>query len=468
MKTLVRTTASIGSTELILAILAVARNKYLAMAIGPAGIGMYSLVNSFFSTVGVFAGTWIANGTTKYISEYRDEGKIGETNRTYSLSTGLVSGLGLVLTGILVLGNSGFRAGFLSGEVTKSYYILFAAGFFWMNLGTVFLAVLQGMMEVRSVIKARILNSVVDLGLIFILIYLFNMFGFFLSAALSSLWGAVVFSYYIRTRCRLQFEWTSPTGAVASKLLRFGGVTLFLALINLGSQYVQRVMVMRKMGMDAVGIFQAGISLMEYIGLFNRGSTFYFLPKMSQKLTDLERTDQIEKYLFVCISICAPICVGVILFGEWGTKMLYSDRFVSLSGSLFWFMLAALLSAVGVAFQLALVGSARLGMHTVSVIAIHTTWVLIPYLWLEKYGISSLAMGLVGGAMVGIVLNYLYLYRFIRLRLSGRCVYLFVVALSGLLISKEFANSGICWRLGIFGALGGAMLCSILKLKDVR
>lgn len=465
MKKLVETTAAIGVTEVILVAVAIVRNKYIAVTIGPEGFGIYSLLNSFFQMVGVFAGTWMAAGTTKYISEYYNSEKAEETNQTFTFSVATTFGLGIILTTLLIVGQPQLRERFLSPEIAKSYYLLFAAGFVWMNLRPVFLSVLQGLMQVKEVVQARILISVVDLLLILVLVYLFQLLGFFVSLLLSAIWAAVLLFYFVRSRGRLSFKRVSLKDTVAKKLMAFGGINLFLALINLGSQYLQRILIVQKMDINSVGIFQAGVALMAYVGLVNRGSAFYFLPKMSEIMSDKERAIHIDNYLFFILLMSIPICSTAILFGDWGIQLLYSDRFLPLVPCLFWFVLAQFFSNIGSAFQLTLVGTVRLGMHTISVIAIHSLWVLVPFLWLQKYGIGSLGMGFVAGGVAGMLLNFVYLRYRIRLRLSNRNIYLFILAVGGFIFSKIHVDAQIIWRIVILAVIATATL-SFINLKE--
>ena len=103
MKNLVKTTAAIGLTEVLLMFVALARNKYLAVTIGPEGFGIYGLLSSFFMMIAVFAGTWMATGTIKYTSEYQAKGDKESLNSVFSFSTIIVTSIGVFLTIILII-----------------------------------------------------------------------------------------------------------------------------------------------------------------------------------------------------------------------------------------------------------------------------------------------------------------------------------------------------------------------------
>jgi len=448
MRALLQTTAVIGTTEILLMGVALARNKYLAVTIGPEGFGIYGLLNSFFMMMAVFAGTWMATGTTKYVAEYHAAGDQESANKVFTFSVATTAGIALLLTAILVVERKCFLAQFLSEDVKENYYLIFCFAFVALNLRPVLLAVLQGMRRVREVVISRWSIAGLDLIFVVILVLLFGLAGFFVSLLLSACWAVVVMIWAVQRKDGLQLKKISCREPVIRLLLSFGGVNLFLALINLGSQYLQRVIVLLNMDILSVGLFQAGVALMGYLGVVNRGTMFYYFPKMSELIDNNVRNQKINEYLRFLLIISIPLSVLAILFGRLAISILYSSAFDALSSVFFWFVIGKFLNSVGGAFQMAIVGMARLKMHTASSIVIHSLWVIVPFLLVKKYGIGALGMGFVAGGIAGPILNYFYLRRCIDLRLSGRVIRLFAVAaltLTGTIILKDTI---ILWRIG--------------------
>jgi len=465
MKTLLKTTAAIGTTEVLLMGVALARNKYLAVTIGPEGFGIYGLLSSFFMMMAVFAGTWMATGTTKYVAEYHAAGDHEAANKVFTFSVVTTVGIALLLTAILIVGRKWFLVQFLSGCIKENYYLIFCFAFVAMNLRPVLLAVLQGMRRVREVVISRWSIAGLDLILVVILVLLFGLTGFFVSLLLSAFWAVGVMIWAVQRKDGLQLRRVSCRKPVIRLLLSFGSVNLFLALINLGSQYLQRVIVLLNMDISSVGLFQAGVALMGYLGVVNRGTMFYYFPKMSELMDNNLRNQKMNEYLRFILMISIPLSVLAILFGRLAISILYSSAFDALSSVFFWFVIGQFLNSVGGAFQMAIVGMARLKMHTVSTVAIHSLWVIVPFLLVKKYGIGALGMGFIAGGIAGPLMNYFYLRRRIDLRFSGRVVRLFGVAaltLTGAIILKDTI---LLWRV-VWAIISCSLIGTLVSYEE--
>lgn len=440
MKTLLKTTVAISITEGILMVVLLIKNKYLAVTIGPEGFGIYGILNSFFMMIAVFSGTWIATGTTKYLAEYHAKGDRDNTNLIFTFSVIVTAGTGLLLTLILISGRRWFIDQLLSEDIKESYYLLFAAAFVAMNFRPVLLAVLQGLRRVREVIISRSSLVVLDLVLVVILVWQFGLTGFFLGILLSAFWAAGVLFWASMQKEGVQFRripWKDP---VIQLLLSFGGINFFLALVNLGSQYLQRAIVLKNMNISSVGLFHAGVALMTCLGVVSRGANFYFFPKMSEAMDNDLRNIKINEYLRFMLMVSIPLSVLAIVFGPLAILLMYSSAFVPLSSVFFWFVIGQFLIMVGSAFQSSVVGMARLKIHTVATITIHSLWVIMPLLLVRKYGIGALGMGFVAGGIAGPLINGFYLRRHINLKLSPRVIKLFgiaVLTLAGAVIIQE-------------------------------
>ena len=97
MKQLIKTTTGIGATEIVLVLVAIVKNKYLALTIGVDGLGIFGLVQSFFNIFIIFAGYWLATGVTKYTSEFYKKNDILENRKIFSFSISITLLISLFL-----------------------------------------------------------------------------------------------------------------------------------------------------------------------------------------------------------------------------------------------------------------------------------------------------------------------------------------------------------------------------------
>jgi len=440
MRALLKTTAAIGSTEVLLMFVALARNKYLAVTIGPVGFGIFGLLNSFFMMIAVFAGTWMVTGTIKYISEYHGKNDKDSLNSIFSISTIIVGGISIFLTIILVIWRKWFINTFLSSDVNEIYYLIFCAAFIGISIRPVLLGVLQGSRRVREVVISRWGIAVLNLLFTLILVWFLGLTGFFLSLLADVIFAVCILYWGIKRKDGLRlktFSWQEP---IIRLLLSFGSVNLMLAAVNLGGQYLQRFIIMHNMDIASVGLFQAAVSLIGYLGIVNRGADFYFFPKMSEVMDNRHRCQKINEYLRFMLMFIIPISVMAILFGKWAILILYSSEFTPLSSVFFLFVIGQFLASVGGVFQSTIVGMAKLKMHATSCIIMHSLSVAVSVLLIGNYGIGALGIGSILGGLSGGFLNWLYLRNRIGLRFNHNVIQLFLIAavtLIGSILSSD-------------------------------
>lgn len=430
MKKLINSTVAIGFSEIILLFVGLARNKYLAINIGPEGFGMYSMLNSFFALASAFAGTWIATGTTKYIAQFalNNNGEIKNKIFQYSFFVTLL--LSALLAVTLGLYNEFFIKLFISDEIEKKYYFIFLASFCWMNLRQILLATLQGVSAVECVVKSRYYIALVEVISIFILVRYLGLAGFFLSIWLTSIVAVVIMSFFVINRCKFKLlsnEIIENEKQYFIDLLLFGGNNFLTTIINLGSVYLQRYFILVSLGVNSVGIFQAGISIMNYLSFLNKGSLFHLLPTMSREISDEVRSTKLNEYLLLISITSIPICVVSILYANDIIGILFSDKFQLLNYTLYQFIISQMVIMVSSAFQLTIVGMGKLSIHFLSVVVMHGTWVAVPAIYSKEYGVSAAILGMIAGAFFGGVIYYKSLCKIINFTLSKRVVLVTIV-----------------------------------------
>jgi PST family polysaccharide transporter len=468
MKNLVKNTAAISTTEFLLIFVAIIRNKYLAVNIGPEGFGIYGLLTSFFGMISIFAGTWLGAGTTKYIAEYSGKDDDKKKNQIFTFTFFFVSIICVFLTIVLVVFRKFFISHFLSKDVLESYYLLFAAGFIGMNLQTILLSILQGVLQVKMVVKSRILISIVDVLLIISLVYLFHLLGFFIGILISSLFAAGILYFYVYKECGFRFTKFSFKEDIVKKMMSFGGVSLLTGSINLGSVYLQRFILVQRMGISSVGIFQAGYAIMNHIGLVNRGSSFHLFPTMSREMENVNRVKQLNEYLTFILLVTIPISVAAILFGKIAIQILYSSEFLPLSSYFFWFILAQFVIIIMTSFQTTVIGMAKLKIHTFAVFVIHSLWVVVPFFLIGKYGIASLPIGILVGQVLGGVIYLGYLWKNIDFRFSKRVNILLAFGMIAIILSILYRNISIIWQIIFILAVIGATISFLNRAERIK
>jgi O-antigen/teichoic acid export membrane protein len=435
LKQLIKTSSYIGATEIILIIVAVIKNKYLAVTLGPEGLGIYGLLHSFFSLFSVFSGMWLASGATKYISEYFNKHDIRKVNAIFFFSIFTTLILSVILSISFILLKVLITDTFLSDEVLPIYFMLYSVAFIALSMRPVLLALLQGLYKVKSVVFARLSSSVIEVAIIIIFVYFFNITGFFLSLLISSFVSIIIFLRQFRSDGIILLKYISlQKDSIYQSLLNFGFINIFLGIVGLGAQYLQRYIIVKNLGIENVGLFQAAIGIMSYMGIAQRGAVFHLFPRMSEELKDKDRQLEINDYLFFTFMISFPIALFTILFGNNVISVLYSKDFSVLNDILIFFVLSSFINNAVVGFQYVLTGMAKLKTHLVFVIVASASWIIVAYYYIDSMYLGALGLGLVVGSSIGLVLYYGYLAISINLTVLLRNKLIFILGVILLII----------------------------------
>ena len=437
MKKLLQTTATITTTEIVLIIVALIKNKYLALSIGPEGFGIYGLLLSFFNLAAVFSGTWLSTGATKYMSEYSAQNDDPSTQKVYSFTIGVSSIIAVSMTIVMFLASTQIREIFLSPDVLSIYFLLFAAAFIGNSLRPVFLSILQGLRKIRIVVYSRILIAIFEIISIITLVYFLDLMGFMIGVFISSVFSVIIFGInFKKLGYRVSFKYILVDD-VSIKLLKFGGVNIFLAFGNLGAQYLQRKIILLNMDIISVGLLQAAVSIRNYSDVVGRGSGFYFLPRMSERINKSDRVREINDYMYFSIVTYFIIGMSLLLFKNEIVTILLSAEFVAVSSVLGWFIIAELLHNMERPLGQAIIGMAALRTHTANTIFVFLSWIIVPIIYAPSFGIKSIALGSIAGSVFSMFNSGIKLRREINYIYSIRNIVIGLISL----ISLVYASS---------------------------
>jgi O-antigen/teichoic acid export membrane protein len=464
LKALIKSTAAFGSTELALTIVAFIKNKYLAVAIGTDGFGIYSLLTSFFDFFILFAGGWLATPTMKYISEFRgkkDHSNIQESiNFSFSLS--FYSSIVFV---ILFFAFSGFFiANFLSSEIAFEYYALFAASFLGTCLSNIMQAYFQGMLMVKETVFRRILIRIFDLVSIVLLVLLFNLLGFFINILLVSIFGFFIFFWQIKKyRPRLVFP--DFKNEINRKIISFACVNFFLSFFDMLSLYLQRLLITRYVNISALGLYRAAIVLNNYLGLVSRSSQFYYFSSMAEDISSIERNKRLDDYLKMVVLSSILTFIPLILFSDIIIPFLFSGNFISLSPILYVFIIAQYLLGVQLGIQAIIVGLVRLKIYAIVTLLAYFLMVAIPYFLLKKIGIISLGIAAIVASFEQIVILSIYLNKRDNVRFSNYSSFLIFTGLLLVTLSILISRFFISWRI-LFCSFNTILVFFLMTSED--
>ncbi|MCU7521146.1 MAG: oligosaccharide flippase family protein [Ignavibacteria bacterium] len=445
MKDILKSSTYVGLTEALLIIVTIIKNKFIAIHIGPEGFGAVNLLASFFSIATVFSTTWLTTGLVKYISEYNSDDNKKYLAEIYNFALVFTFAISFIIVVLIFIFSDYVRNNFLSPEILYNYFFLYNISFIATSLNSTFSSALQGFIIIKKAVYLRVVNAIISLVLVIALILLYDTLGYFISILISAFVSVILYKLELDKLIKMRVSVPNLKSPANKKLFKYGGVSIFTGFLNFICQYAQRLIIISYANLSTLGLYSAVNSLVTYIGLANKGATYYYLPKMSQTLPLAERNALLNDFIKFSLYSTFPFVIISILFGQEFLLVLYSKKFVSVSGVFGYFVFAQYLIVLLTCFQSILIGQAYLKPLIFTSLVTQLLWILLPYLLYKRIGLTSLAIGFILSSTFEIVFSAIYLKIKIGLITSRKNIVIFIssVIISLATIKMIYLSFGI-------------------------
>lgn len=330
-------------------IIRIVRSKFVALFIGPTGLGISSLLQSTTDLISAATNVGLKTSGVKAVSAANaehDRETIARTIvalRRLVLLTGIVGAAICALLSPLWSQSSFHNADFIIAFVIVSLTILFDQ----LNNGEIVL--LQGMQRKRFLARVNIIGQTLGLVLTIPLYYFFRLKAIPWVLAFSSVLTFIITRVYTRKVELLPVKVTfRETFIIGRDMIKLGIFLSFQLVLSYLSTFLLRSIVSKWGGLDDVGLYSAGIAIVNvYLGLvFAAISTDYF-PRLAATKSINELGGVISRQAIISILLFFPIVVAFIIFIKPVILLLYSEKFIPIESMLYWAIGATIVKALG-------------------------------------------------------------------------------------------------------------------------
>ena len=390
----------IGALQLLGGLAFFVRTKVGALVLGPAGVGVVSLVEQFVQLILQLSAFAIPFAAIKILSKAHSE-SAEAFKAVYAVLLRLLlilGGIGAAVGIVLVI----FQPGWVRTPIT-AYSPLVAIGLlavpamilhgFFRNVPA---AAMQPMTSALwDTITAGVMATTVTVGILF-----FREVGYFVGM----LTGAVTVSasYYLYFARCFGLSMTRPVGSAYSLVknnlpfVKLSFTSYLLAFVTPLALLVVRTTVLEHLGEATAGFLQAliGISLAINL-LLNPLNGLLLTPLVNRKIPEGEKQLNAATFHKKLLLAVAIVSLPVILFPDVAVIVLYSLQFQEAAHVLYWFVLSqAMQQVVGVYLALMIGLDLLIAYGAVMVVApianAALAIVLVPRLGLAGAGIAAL------------------------------------------------------------------------------
>ena len=360
-----KATSLFGGVQVFNIVISIIRSKFIAVLLGPAGMGIAGLLTSTTGLVSVLTNFGLGTSAVKDIAVANETGNKNRIATVVTVFRRLVWITGL-LGSVITLVLSPLLSQITFGN--KEYTLAFA----WISITLLFnqLAsgqgvLLQGMQKHKYLARANMTGSVLGLLVSLPLYYYWRIEGIVPAIILSSLFSIVITWYFAAKVKIIKVDVTRQETILEGKgMVRMGFMLSLSGMVTIGASYLIRVFISNSGGVEDVGLYNAGFSIIStYVGLvFTAMGTDYY-PRLSGVAHDNKQAALlINQQAEVAILILAPILSVFLIFINLVVIVLYSTKFTPVNEMISWAALGMYFKAGSwsVAFILLAKGASKL------------------------------------------------------------------------------------------------------------
>lgn len=336
---IMKTTSIFGGVQVFQIITGIIRSKFIAVLLGPLGMGISGLLTSTTGFVAALTNFGLSTSAVKDIAAAHSTGNetrlaiVAKVFKRWVWVTGL---LGTVLTAALspwlseiAFGNRDYTFAFIWISITLLLNQISAGHG----------VLLRGMRKISYLAQSGISGSALGLFTTIPLYYYYGIKGIVPGIILTAITSLLLTWYYSRKLdIKPVYVTKARTLAVGKEMLKMGFMISLSGLITLGASYIVRIFISRTGGVDQVGLYNAGFAIINtYVGMvFTAMGTDYY-PRLSEvAYSNKESRKVINQQAEIALLILAPIIIIFLVFINWVVIILYSTQFLPVTAMIYW------------------------------------------------------------------------------------------------------------------------------------
>jgi len=417
---ILKSSALIGGSSMLNIIIGIIRTKAMAMLLGPSGVGLMGLYGSITDLTISVAGMGINSSGVRQIAEAVGSDDTERIARTAAVLRRISILLG-VLGAVFLIGFSGplSKLTFGNDQHATAVALLSIAVFF--NLVSAGQgALIQGMRRISDLAKMSVLGALFGTLISIPTVYFLREEGVVISLVLVAAMTLLTSWWYSRKiQTQMHTVSASQVGQEAAALLKLGFAFMVSGLLMTGAAYAVRLIVVRKVGFDAAGLYQSAWALGGlYIGFILQAMGADFYPRLAAIAKDNPECNRVvNEQAHVSMLLAGPGIIATLTFAPLVIALFYTPKFEGAVEILRWLCLGMILRVISWPMGFIIVVKNVQNLLIFSELA----WTVV-YLGLAWVCVSSFGLKGAGIAFFGSYVFHAFMIYAIVRRLSGfRC-----------------------------------------------
>ena len=326
-----KTTFLFGFVQVFKAVIAIVKNKLVALLIGPEGMGMLGIFSSTIQMIQTGAGLGINQSAVRDVAEAKGSGNHERMSKIIKVTNRVVIFTGLL--GCLVnLILSHYLSVWTLGDTTYTISYCFLALVVALNIiNEGKQALLKGTRHLRALAYASMIGTVVGLVTAVPLYYFFGKEGIVPELLIASILALVVSQYFVNKILAEKIELSiKETFRESKPMVKMGVALMFVTLLQTITSFAINAFIRSRGGLSDVGYFSAGSNILNsYFGMIITALMTDYYPRISAVNHDnVEIQNELNKQTMVSVVLCCPLIVLFIALMPLFVTILYSEEFM--------------------------------------------------------------------------------------------------------------------------------------------
>jgi PST family polysaccharide transporter len=329
---ILRSSALMGGAQVATLGAGFLRTKVIALVLGPAGVGLAGLFNTYSGSISAFSGWGLGTSGVRLVAGATAEEK-PKTQAAVRRMGWLLSLIGLALSVLLFWPATWLTFG--ANDYVLEMAIVALAVPCLIASGT-WSALLQADGRVESVAKVQIAGALVGTVLGLPLVYLYGTIGVALGILLAAVMPSALLWRAARVHCVPQAQECVERQHLDT-LVKIGGALMVVGWASQLSTYVVRMAIVRIEGIEAAGLYQAAFAIAGSLpGFVFAAMGADFFPRVASTKSEEDALKATEKQIIIGVILASPLIGIILLFDREILALLFTKSFESAALPMMW------------------------------------------------------------------------------------------------------------------------------------
>ena len=464
---IVTSSALIGGSSILNIAIGTVRTKVMALLLGPAGFGLFGVYWSISNVCECLAGMGINSSGVRQIahaSDPPDDDQLAQTAFVLRRLSIVLAVLGAALLAVFSRQVSSFTFGnsrFSGSVALLSLAVLFQVVSYAQG------ALIQGMRRIRDLAMMGVIGAFAGTVIGIPLVWFLREGGIVPSIVAVSLASLCASWWYSR---KIQFQTLRLTSLQvrqeASALLKLGSAFMSSYLMGVGASYVIRIILLRRFGLEAAGLYQSAWTIGGlYAGfvLDAMGADFY--PRLTAASRDNTLSNRlINDQIHAGLLVAGPGVIATLTLAPVVLALFYSVKFVPGVALLRWISLGTIMQVATWPMGYLILAKGKQALYFWTELAKEAISISLAWECVRVMGVNGAGVAFAGtNVLYGIVLSVIA-YRVSGYRPSGTNVRTGLYLLTVILL----VLSGFYFLSSMWATALGALVAITSSVYSIR